>query len=204
MLTEFKKPSKTACLIQKAATNLFATHGYDGTIMDELAADTGVNKASIYYHFGSKQDLYDICMTHLFSGVADQVVVAVNQQDSVWEQLEEFVTSFAAAIYTNPNISISLMREMASGGENMPVAARQQMQRLLFCLKEIIEKGAKEGVLIPVQPLTLHVMIVGGLSLYVNSAPLRQSIESSTPDLSVPEMTKEVVQVIKNGLRGTG
>ncbi len=201
MLTEFKKPSKTARLIQTAATNLFATHGYDGTIMDELATDIGVNKASIYYHFGSKKDLYDTCMTHLFSGVADQVVVAVKEQGSVWDQLEEFITSFAAAIYANPNISISLMREMASGGENMPVAARQQMQRLLFCLKEIIEKGVDEGVLRAVQPLTLHVMIVGGLSLYVNSAPLRQSIKSEKADLSVSDMTKEMVQMVQNGLR---
>jgi len=201
MLTEFKKPSKTARVIQKAATNLFALHGYDGTIMDELAADTGVNKASIYYHFGSKQGLYDACMTHLFSGIADQVVAEVERQDSVWNQLEAFITSFSAAIYANSNISISLMREMASGGKNMPVSAREQMQRLLFCLKQIIEKGVHEGVFVSVQPLTLHVMIVGGLSLYVNSMPLRQSIKSGESDLSVPEMTKEMVQMIQNGLR---
>lgn len=204
MLTELKKPSKTACLIQESATDLFSSHGYDGTIMDELAADTGVNKASIYYHFGSKQGLYDACMTHLFSGVADQVIASINEDDSVWTQLESFITAFSAAIHANPNISISLMREMASGGENMPVPARQQMQRLLFCLKGIIETGVNEGVFMPIQPLTLHVMIVGGLSLYVNSAPMRQSIASDTADLSVPEMTKEVVRMVQNGLRVNG
>ncbi len=201
MLTKLKKPSKTACLIQECAIKQFAMHGYDGTIMDELAADTGVNKASIYYHFGSKQGLYDACMTHLFSGVADHVIASVSEDDSVWIQLEKFITAFSAEIYANPNISISLMREMAAGGENMPVPARQQMQRLLFCLKGIIETGVNNGMFTPVQPLTLHVMITGGLSLYVNSAPMRQSIESDTVDLSVSEMTKEVVKMVQNGLR---
>ncbi len=196
-----KKSSKTACLIQEMATHIFAMQGYDGTIMDELAADIGVNKASIYYHFGSKKGLYEACMTHLFSGVADKVIASVSPSHSVWKQLEALIQAFSEAISANPDISICLMREMASGGETMPVTARQQMQRLLFCLQKILKRGEREGVFRTIQPLSLHVMIVGGLSLYVNSEPLRRKIESSKMDLPVSEMTKEVVQLIQNGLR---
>ncbi len=199
-----KKSSKTAALIQEAATNMFATYGFDGTIMDELAAKTGVNKASIYYHFGSKQGLYEACMTTLFSGVANQVLAAIAPQDSVFDQLSAFIAAFSQAAYKSPNMPAVLMREMASSGKNMPKSARQQMQRLLFGLKTILEEGERKGLLKPIQPLTVHMMIVGSLSLYIVSEPLRRGIaDAPQADISVAEMTEEVSNLIQNGLKVT-
>jgi AcrR family transcriptional regulator len=204
MSESVKKPSKTAVLIQEVASNMFASQGYDGTIMDELALKTGVNKASIYYHFGSKQGLYEACMTSLFSGVASQVLSVIIQKNSPLEKLSAFISEFSKAAYACPNMPAVLMREMASSGENMPVSARQQMQRLLFALNEILEEGEAKGVLIRVQPLTVQMMIVGCLSLYITSEPLRSKIQSAQKtDVSVSEMTEEVIMVIQNGLKVT-
>ncbi len=196
-----KKPSKTAQLIQDAATDMFAKQGYDGTIMDELAAVTGANKASIYYHFQTKQGLYEACMTALFSGVANQVLMSIDEGASVFDKLETFVVEFSKAAYHKPQMPAVLMREMASGGENMPVPARLQMQRLLFGLKELIEEGVALGAFVRVHPLTLHMMIVGSLSLYIASEPLRKKIDAPEQDPSVVEMTAEVVQMIQRALR---
>ena len=45
-------------LIVAAAAARFAESGYDGTTLDEIAADAGVTKPVLYRHFGSKKDLY--------------------------------------------------------------------------------------------------------------------------------------------------
>ena len=45
-------------LILRAAMNLFGAGGYDGTRLDDVAADAGVTKPILYRHFGSKKDLY--------------------------------------------------------------------------------------------------------------------------------------------------
>jgi AcrR family transcriptional regulator len=45
-------------LIAAAAAARFAESGYDGTTLDDVAADAGVTKPVLYRHFGSKKDLY--------------------------------------------------------------------------------------------------------------------------------------------------
>jgi AcrR family transcriptional regulator len=46
----------------EAAMQLFATNGYEGTSVRELATAAGVNVAAVSYHFGSKDALYHECL----------------------------------------------------------------------------------------------------------------------------------------------
>lgn len=45
-------------LILRAAMNRFGAGGYDGTRLEDVAADAGVTKPILYRHFGSKKGLY--------------------------------------------------------------------------------------------------------------------------------------------------
>jgi AcrR family transcriptional regulator len=44
--------------IQQSAMEAFATRGYHGTSIDDVAQAAGISKALIYEHFSSKQDLH--------------------------------------------------------------------------------------------------------------------------------------------------
>ena len=37
-----------------SAASLFSSHGFNGVSTEDIAADAGVNKAMIYYHFSDK------------------------------------------------------------------------------------------------------------------------------------------------------
>jgi AcrR family transcriptional regulator len=51
-------------IIKKAAINLFYKKSYFATAMSSIALDSSIQKASIYYHYDSKEDiLFDILMT---------------------------------------------------------------------------------------------------------------------------------------------
>lgn len=167
---------KTSQKILSCATRLFAQHGYDGTIMDDLAEQCGVNKASIYYHHKDKATLYENALTALFTPIADAVTEAVESEDDPVKKLEVHIKAFAKASADNPNFSAILMREMASGGANMPVRAREQMQRILFLLNKILELGKSDNVFKAADPLIIHFMIVGTINLFVASIPLRNSL----------------------------
>ena len=43
--------------IQRVAADLFARHGYEQTSLREIAGRVGMTKASLYYHYSSKQAL---------------------------------------------------------------------------------------------------------------------------------------------------
>lgn len=44
--------------ILEAARRLFTTHGYDGASMDQIAAEAGVSKLTVYNHYGDKEALF--------------------------------------------------------------------------------------------------------------------------------------------------
>ena len=44
--------------ILEAATRLFTEQGYDGTSVDDIAAEAGVSKQTVYSHFGNKEKLF--------------------------------------------------------------------------------------------------------------------------------------------------
>ena len=155
---------------------MFAQHGYGGTIMDDLAKLSGANKASIYYHHKDKITLYENTLTALFTPIADAVVEAVEAESDAVKKLEIHIQTFARANATNPDFAAILMREMASGGANMPVQPRKQMQRILCLLNETLQLGESQGVFKPADTLIIHFMIVGTINLFVTSIPLRKSL----------------------------
>ncbi|HEY9018023.1 TetR/AcrR family transcriptional regulator [Thiomicrospira sp.] len=196
-----KNYGKTALKILDCATDIFAEKGFEGTIMDDLAEHCGVNKASIYYHFNDKASLYEVCMTRLFKKVVDQVILQVAQCDGLEEKLKTFVYEFAKGAYNHKQMPATLMREIAAAGKNMPVPARQQMQRLLGTLKEILIDGEKQGVFRCVDPLMIHFMIIGSLSFHITSEPMRLAIQSeSKTDPSLDEAIGHVSELIYHAL----
>jgi TetR/AcrR family transcriptional regulator len=44
------------------AAQLFADQGLDATKMEDIAATTGVPKATLYYYFKSKEDTIDLLL----------------------------------------------------------------------------------------------------------------------------------------------
>jgi AcrR family transcriptional regulator len=56
------RTSKTKQAIAKAATELFATHGYKGTSVRKIAAKVGIRESALYNHFKNKEAIFlDIC-----------------------------------------------------------------------------------------------------------------------------------------------
>lgn len=60
--TRARKPrprsSEVADALQSAALDLFARQNYSTVTIKDIAAETGINSALIYYYFGSKEELF--------------------------------------------------------------------------------------------------------------------------------------------------
>jgi AcrR family transcriptional regulator len=59
----------------RLAARSFATQGYAATTMRAIADQAGIEAASIYYHFSSKEELVDVVMEH----GADSIVQHINE-----------------------------------------------------------------------------------------------------------------------------
>lgn len=52
-----KDPAKRAAIFD-AAKRMFILHGFDRVSMDQIAAEAGVSKLTVYSHFGDKESLF--------------------------------------------------------------------------------------------------------------------------------------------------
>lgn len=77
--------------ILRLAAEEFAANGYDGMSMRTLAERCSVTAAAIYYHFSSKEALYDEVCTWIFEKVVSTVVTETNAARSPEEKIEKFV-----------------------------------------------------------------------------------------------------------------
>ncbi len=60
---EIPKGTDRRADILAAATDLFLRNGFSGTSMAALSRAVGMQKASLYHHFASKEDLFIACVT---------------------------------------------------------------------------------------------------------------------------------------------
>jgi AcrR family transcriptional regulator len=51
--------NRTKKIIFQAAVKAFSNSGYDGATMEEIAANGGLAKGTLYYHFSSKHEIFE-------------------------------------------------------------------------------------------------------------------------------------------------
>ena len=202
------KTQTTAELILDTATRLFAEKGYDGVRVNELAEAAGVNKATLYYQIGDKEALYHAVLERIASRFVNEIQTALAETEDLEQQIRCFIHIFAHQSGAAKHIAPILLREIASGGQNMPDKVLLLMGKVLSALSGTISKGIDSGIFRPVDPFFVHMMIVGSLNLYASNEPIRKRISSLT-DSSHPshhfvdsdEATEKVFDLVIAAIR---
>lgn len=172
------KGSETTTRILAAARDVFSENGFDAARVDEIARRAGVNKATLYYHIGNKETLYEKVLLGVMSRVIDAAARDIQDAPSPEEKLRTYIQNVALAVDRNPWMPPIMLREMASGGRNLPEAVVAGMVRIFTILGGIIEEGVRQGVFMASAPPLVHFMIMGALVFYKTSAPVRARTES--------------------------
>jgi len=109
--------SATADDIRRAALRLFATGGYEATTMREIAAAVGIRAASLYNHFGSKEDiLWDLTSTALedLNSESEAAMARLSPDATPTQKLHAFVRAHIA--YHANNSEQATLVNMKMGG----------------------------------------------------------------------------------------
>ncbi|MBI2712701.1 MAG: TetR/AcrR family transcriptional regulator [Bdellovibrio sp.] len=98
----------------KAAKNLFAERGYDGTSVKEIAKAAKVNISLISYHFDGKEGLYCECLSTIGNTRVRRTERILTHPASVEEfrvRLHLFVEEIFIAHLEEPEVSKIILRE---------------------------------------------------------------------------------------------
>jgi TetR/AcrR family transcriptional regulator len=160
-----------------AAAAEFAARGFAGGSVDRIARAARVNKAMIYYHFGSKAALYREILREMFEAVAVRVAEAAQGTASPDDKVRAFVDVFATEAEARPHFPPIWFREIAEGGAHLDRGTLASMSGVLKSLGYILREGHAAGRFQQVNPLLVHAGIVGPILLFFASAALRGRLE---------------------------
>ena len=196
--------TKAKIIINSVA--LFSKNGFDATTIDDIARESSVNKALIYYYFKNKSGLYTTVMSGLFDSIYDEVVEAQKCCDSRVEELHAFIDTYANYTQKHPYFPSLLLRELSDSGAHLPEMMFTSMRRIFLLLSGILGRGEEEGVFKHSIPMVLHFMIVGTLNLLVTTQPLRvkaaqiDSEVDTCSGCSMQDISAYIFNIVKTAL----
>jgi len=167
--------------IWAAAAHEFAARGFDGAKVDRIAVAARVNKAMLYYHFASKAGLYNAILHDTFAAIAEAVRGVRAAGGSPETQLRSYVQAIANVADTRPFFPPIWLREVAEGGRHLDPAVARHFRDVLATLGQILKDGEDAGTMRPVHPFLVQLGIVGPLTLFIASRPLRDKFSHLAP-----------------------
>lgn len=63
------------------AQNIFASKGYHGTSMNDIAKEVGINKASMYSHFENKESMFRLIFENILNEHSNNLIELINSID---------------------------------------------------------------------------------------------------------------------------
>lgn len=138
-----RDPHKTQEWILAAATKQFAASGIAGARVDEIAADSGVNKRMIYHYFGDKQGLYERVLAEQMLQMYGNI--RVPQGDSPDERIRSAIEAYLDYCHHHSDYISLMLWEMVSGWETLNRISDQLEDKLHSYLLDTIEEGVAIG-----------------------------------------------------------
>lgn len=96
-----------------SAREEFARFGLDGARVDRIAERAAVNKAMLYYHFQSKENLYASVMKDFFAIITGRISKHFTESQTIEEALNGLVGIHADVIAEYPHLRPIMLRELA-------------------------------------------------------------------------------------------
>lgn len=93
----------TRLKIIEAARQVFLTRGVSRTSMEQIAAEAGVTRGAIYWHFANKKELFNAMREQVFLPLIDRMDVSLHLEniDDPLDQLTQFLNGTIEALNEN-------------------------------------------------------------------------------------------------------
>ena len=161
-------PLTTRIAIQAAALDLFSRIGYPAASMREIARSVGIQPASLYNHYSSKEDiLWAICreaMDELLHHVAE----VLTDDAAPSEQLARFVSEHVRFHIDSRDAALVINRQLASLTPEHYAEITDMRDRYEHRLRGLLRRGVNEGVFrVPDTRLASYAILAMGLHVSV-------------------------------------
>ena len=136
--------NKTKRKIFEASMKLFAEKGYDATSIEEITATVGVAKGTLYYHFSSKEEIFNFLVEEGIKLLQNSIDIKTSKLPNYIDKLKAIILIQIKIVVKYEDIITILLTQFLG-----KKARNQKCQKLVYeyinKIEEIVKEGIKKG-----------------------------------------------------------
>jgi TetR/AcrR family transcriptional regulator len=195
-----KRKDKINHILQVAKT-VFSEKGYDGAKTDEIADRAGISKIGMYYYIGDKKTLYSAVLKEMLVYAEKYVVEKIVDDESPEDNIKKLVRGIAEIADKNNELHSILLRELISGGENIPSELPDAIAKDVDAIKKILESGKKQKVFGDADPLVIFFILMSFFVYWKIHLPIMKKISPKSKliengSASISDTTVDMIEML--------
>ena len=136
--------NKTKRKIFEASMKLFAEKGYDATSIEEITATVGVAKGTLYYHFSSKEEIFNFLVEEGIKLLQNSIDIKTSKLPNYIDKLKAIILIQIKIVVKYEDIITILLTQFLG-----KKARNQKCKKLVYeyinKIEEIVKEGIKKG-----------------------------------------------------------
>ena len=135
---------KTKRKIFETSMKLFSEKGYEATSIEEITATVGVAKGTLYYHFSSKEEIFNFLVEEGMKLLKNSMEIKTSKCDNTIDKLKAVVLIQLKGISKYESI-LSIVMSQVWGNEPRNVLCKEKVLEYINVIQNIIDEGIEKG-----------------------------------------------------------
>lgn len=192
----------TRDMILDEALHCFAERGYEGTSLNDIAAEVGIKRPSLLHHFPSKEALYGDVFERLLSDWLERLDVAISSPKIGWEKAELVLRAGFDLFAATPDYVRIMRREALDGGLHLGIDLSAVLKPLFLRASEYFDDQMKQGNFRQHDSRHLLITGYGAILTYFSDAPFIDGLldESALTPKNVQDHCEHVIGFFRSAL----
>lgn len=132
--------NRTKRKIFEISMNLFATKGYDATSIEEITSVVGVAKGTLYYHFSSKEEIFNFLIEEGMKLLQNSMTIKVENSTSLREKLKAILLIQIKVMVKYQDFMTIVLSEVL-GNDSRNMTCRKYVFKYIDMVENIINES---------------------------------------------------------------
>lgn len=137
--------NKTKRIIFKTAIKLFAEKGYENTGIEEITAVAGFAKGALYYHFETKEELFDLMLEEGTKLLNNSIELKFRHCKNALDKLKAILMIEIKTIINYEDL-ITVVINNTLGSTTRTKKCQKAVNSYVEKIEDIIKEGIEEGI----------------------------------------------------------
>ncbi|WP_283750151.1 TetR/AcrR family transcriptional regulator [Bacillus cereus] len=189
-----KNTKSTKAIILEVATRLFLTQNYQVVSMDEVAKECGVTKATVYYYYSTKADLFTATMIQMMVRIRENMDQILSTNKTLEERLLDFAT-----VYLHATMDIDMKNFMKDAKLSLSEEQLKELKNAEDNMYDVLEKALDNATALGEIPKGDPKFAAPAFVALLSIGNFKD--ENHNPTLAnIDELAKQIVSFYWNGL----